>query len=155
VRRRLIYNWVTVPAMVAGLALGLAFFGWAGLLSSFLGGLIALMLFGLFAALGWMKLGDVKLMVACGALLRFPLVLWAIVYTAIIGGLFGLLYAAFRGRLRNVLGNLGRAAAGTFRRGDQPRLKDLSDLTVPYGVAIALGSLWAALTHYVPRALLF
>jgi Flp pilus assembly protein protease CpaA len=154
-RRRMIYNWLTFPAALAGLVLALAFHGRAGLLSSFAGGFVALLLFGLFAALGWLKMGDVKLMVACGTLLRFPLVLWAITYTALIGGVFGIAYAAYRGRLGNVVGNLGRAAAGTFKRGDQPKLKELSDLAVPYAVAIALGAVWAALTHYVPRALLF
>jgi prepilin peptidase CpaA len=154
-RRRLIYNWLTFPAILAGILLGVTMHGWLGLLSALGGGLVGLIVFGFPAALGWIKLGDLKLVVACGVLTRFPLVLWGLAYTCLAGGALGIGCAIYAGRLGSVLANLGRAAVGTFRRGDQPRLKDLSQLTVPYGVAIALGFVWTALTQYLPRVALF
>ena len=81
--------------------------------------------------------------------------LWAIAYTAIIGGVIGIGYAVYRRRLLEVARNLGRAALGRVRPGSQPGLRELSDLTIPYGIAIALGSLWAAAMHYFPRAAIF
>jgi prepilin peptidase CpaA len=149
-RRRLIYNWLTLPATLLGLALGLLLDGLPGGLQALGGALCAALLFGLFGLLGWMKLGDVKLMIAVGALVRFPLVLWAIAYTAIVGGVVGIGYAIYRRRFGEVVSNLGRAAVNKVRRGDQPALRELSQLTVPYGVAIALGSLWAVATRYWP-----
>ena len=135
--------------------LAVAFHGVPGLVAALGGGLIALILFGLPSLLGWIKLGDLKLAVACGLLLKFPLVLWGIAFTCLVGGALGLGYAAYRRQLGSVLGNLGRAAAGTFKRGTQPRLRELSELTLPYGVAIAIGSVWAVLSHYFPQVLIF
>jgi len=149
-RRRLIYNWLTLPATLVGIALGFVFDGGSGGLQALGGAVIAAILFGLFGLLGWMKFGDVKLMIAVGAFTRFPLVLWAIAYTAIVGGLIGVGYAVYRRRFGEVVGNLGRAAVNKLRRGDQPALRDLSQLTLPYGVAIAIGAVWAILTRYVP-----
>ncbi|MBI5479459.1 MAG: prepilin peptidase [Deltaproteobacteria bacterium] len=149
-RRRLIYNWLTLPATLVGIVLGFALDGGPGGLQALGGAVVAAILFGLFGLLGWMKFGDVKLMIAVGAFTRFPLVLWAIAYTAIVGGLVGVGYAIYRRRFGEVMGNLGRAAVNKVRRGDQPALRDLSQLTLPYGVAIAIGALWAVLTRYLP-----
>ena len=149
-RRRLIYNWLTFPATLVGIVLGFVFDGMGGGLQALGGAVVAAILFGLFGLLGWMKFGDVKLMIAVGAFTRFPLVLWAIAYTAIVGGLIGVGYAIYRRRFGEVVGNLGRAAVNKIRRGDQPALRDLSQLTLPYGVAIAIGAVWAILTRYVP-----
>ena len=149
-RRRLIYNWLTLPATLVGVALGFVIDGVPGGLNAIGGAVVAAILFGVFGLLGWMKFGDVKLMIAVGAFTRFPLVLWAIAYTAIVGGFIGVGYAIYRRRFGEVMGNLGRAAVNKVRRGDQPALRDLSQLTVPYGLAIAIGALWAVLTRYVP-----
>lgn len=149
-RRRLIYNWLTLPATLVGVALGFVIDGMPGGLQALGGAVVAAILFGLFGLLGWMKFGDVKLMIAVGAFTRFPLVLWAIAYTAIVGGLIGVGYAIYRRRFGEVMGNLGRAAVNKMRRGEQPALRDLSQLTLPYGVAIAIGAIWAVLTRYVP-----
>jgi prepilin peptidase CpaA len=149
-RRRLIYNWLTYPAALVGLVLAFAFDGLGGGLQAVGGAVIAAILFGLFGLLGWMKLGDVKLMIVVGAFTRFPLVLWAIAYTAIVGGLVGVGYAIYSRRFGEVMGNLGRAAVNKVRRGDQPALRDMSKLTLPYGLAIGIGTLWAVLTRYFP-----
>jgi Flp pilus assembly protein protease CpaA len=149
-RRRLIYNWLTLPATLVGVVLGFVVDGVPGGLNAIGGAVIAAIVFGVFGLLGWMKFGDVKLMIAVGAFTRFPLVLWAIAYTAIVGGVIGVGYSIYRRRLGEVMGNLGRAAVNKVRRGDQPALRDLSQLTVPYGVAIAVGALWAVLTRYFP-----
>jgi Flp pilus assembly protein protease CpaA len=149
-RRRLIYNWLTLPATLVGVVLGFVIDGVPGGLNAIGGAVVAAILFGVFGLLGWMKFGDVKLMIAVGAFTRFPLVLWAIAYTAIVGGLIGVGYAVYRRRFGEVVGNLGRAAVNKLRRGDQPALRDLSQLTLPYGVAIAIGAVWAILTRYVP-----
>jgi len=147
-RRRLIYNWLTLPATAVGLVLGFVLDGPAGGLGAFSGALVAFLLFGLFGLLGWVKFGDVKLMTAVGAFTRFPLVLWAIAYTAIVGGILAVVYALWQRRLGEVLSNLGRAIVGGVRRDKGARLAELSTLTMPYGVAIALGTLWAVLTRY-------
>ena len=149
-RRRLIYNWLTLPAALVGVALGFVLDGGGGGLMALGGAVVAAILFGLFALLGWMKFGDVKLMIAVGAFTRFPLVLWAVAYTAIVGGVLGVGYALYRRRFGEVVSNLGRAAVNKVRRGEQPALRDLSHLTVPYGVAIAVGALWAVATKYFP-----
>jgi prepilin peptidase CpaA len=156
-RSRMIYDVVTLPT--AGLSLVLRFI-WVGLRGSgptaqygLLPGLVGLavgfVLFFIMFAFGGMGGGDVKLMAAVGAALGWPIILHAVVFTALVGGLQAIIALLWDGSLLRTLANavrmLGHALHIKRVEEAQPSRK-----YVPYGVAIALGTCWAVvwdLTH--------
>ena len=124
-RRLRIPNRLTFTAAAFGFALngvlGLVAGGASGalhaLIGSLLGAALGLLVFGLPAAIDLVGMGDVKLMIALGALIRWPLALPLALYVAVSGGLVALGYMILAGR-------------STAHR-------------MPYGLAIAIGCTWA------------
>jgi prepilin peptidase CpaA len=102
-----------------------------------------------FYLLRGMAAGDVKLMAVIGAFtgpgdaFRIAVLSWCA------GGVMALLLVLSRGRLRLVLANLGimlrRAASGAEMAGS---LGQTSAGSMPYGVAIAAGSVLVLARHY-------
>ena len=135
-------NMLTFGGAITGVLLALSTGSWAMVKTSLVG--LAVGLFTLLpaTALRAVGMGDVKLLAAVGALVRFPLALSAVVYTLLWGGLLALAHAARRGvlgaSLRNVLAMPARGpAALTLHR-------------MPYGVAILVGTLHAVASRYWP-----
>jgi prepilin peptidase CpaA len=119
-----------------------------GLVSSVAGAMTMALAFGLIGAMNLVGGGDVKLMVAVGALLRWPQALLALVYVALAGGVIGLLYAVAKGRMGVVLRNLftlGRRVVRPKRPSEPVELH-----RIPYALAILLGAVWAVLARYLP-----
>lgn len=153
VRSRRIPDALTLPALICGLVMAAAWGGYslAGAVTA-----VALLsgLFAMFAASGGMGWGDVKLMAAVGALLGWPLGAWSVVlyalfFTTLIGGALGLVMAARGGRLgatfRGILNPLRHRSKGIGPEG--------SGISIPYGVAICLGTTWAVAGRYLPELL--
>jgi prepilin peptidase CpaA len=112
---------------------------WAGMTGAAIAFAIALPLFALRAMGG----GDVKLFAAVGAFLGPSLFLPAFVASAIVGGVLGIVYAVRRGVLLPVMlssKDLMVNAATLGRSGERPKLGKPGAVTVPYGAAIAIGS---------------
>ena len=89
-RSRRIPNWLVLPFMVAGIVISGVQHGWPGLGQSFSGLALGLLLFGLLFWLGGMGAGDVKLAAAIGAWIGPQQLMFALVMTAIVGGLMAL-----------------------------------------------------------------
>lgn len=152
-----LYNAVTLPAVVFGLAL--AFWMDAGrpghvflkdaLLAVGLGGGLLLGLY----LLGGLGAGDVKFMAAVGALAplgkfgsygwRFMVV--TLMYTALVGAAIAVGILIWQGRVLEGLKKSARAMF-TFRVKNKERVPVLK---VPYGIAIGIGTLWAWLEAFV------
>ena len=119
-RSRLIYNWVTLPA----LALVLIGFTWVGgsqaLIDCFIGLAVCAVPLLLASLRGAVGMGDVKLMALAGAAAGWPGSLAVLVYVSLAGGVQALVWLA-----------VARA-----RGQGRPRY-------VPYGVAIAAGTVAA------------
>jgi prepilin peptidase CpaA len=112
---------------------------WSGMTGATVAFAIGLPLFALRAMGG----GDVKLFAAVGAFLGPSLFLSAFVASAIVGGVLGLLYVLRRGVMLPVMlssKDLLVNAATLGRSGERPKLGKPGALTVPYGAAIAIGS---------------
>jgi prepilin peptidase CpaA len=139
-----LYNSVTLSAIAAGLA-----FAWlldsagpglpnlqAALLGAALGGGVMLVAW----LVGSMGAGDVKMMAAVGVLAgswRFTLL--ALMYAALVGAAIGIGVLIWQGRLwEGVKGSL-KALVTLKPRKDPGR----PPLTIPYGVAIGIGVVWA------------
>ena len=146
-RFRRIPNWLTVSALLAGLAIRLFWGGGAelrsGLLACAIGFGLSFPLF-LARALGG---GDVKFLAAVSSLLGMDHLWTALLATALAGGLLALFVAIRRGAVQRTFVLTGRLVRSivtrwTHRDYSIPRqtLTTPGALTVPYGLAIAVGA---------------
>ena len=144
---RRIPNFITIGGLAVALVLRLSIGGVETLLSGLLGALLAFLFsFPLFMLKG-MGGGDVKLLTAVGAFLGPFGTFVALLATALVGGVLAIAVSLQRRRL-------GSSLAGTFlvMRGlalkaisggevdAVPTLEAQDAVTVPYGVAIAVGA---------------
>lgn len=136
-RKRTIYDLVTYPAIAAMFGIRAYFQGLGdenlGFLSGLAGAAIATAWFGFFAlrkTLGW---GDVKLAAVMGAAFGFPKVFIAIVFISLAGAFQAVFSLIWQGKLSDTVRGV------LARDGDDQSSKK----HIPYGVAIALGSLGA------------
>jgi prepilin peptidase CpaA len=146
--RRRIPNVLTLPAMIIGLALGTFSHGWKGLVMSFLGILTGFALMYLPYHLGGMGAGDVKLMMSIGALLGPEASLQIFLYSALAGGVLAIYNVLRQKKISDTAGNLGMifraflpATYGGIRAPVADTLRKKSVGSIPYGIAIALGTI--------------
>jgi len=157
IARGKIYNVVTLPVLVYGLALALAVGGLggtsavdaagrahriAGLSEALTACVLGLAVFGVVYLMGGLGGGDVKLMAAIGALAAdWRFVLFAAFYGALVGAVIGVAFLIWRGQF---LAGLKRSLLLFVTLGRRPGREELSlEQTFPYGLAIAIGCLWA------------
>jgi prepilin peptidase CpaA len=154
VRSYRIPNWLTLSGVIAGFVLNTTLVGVQlgpkaafslGFVSSLAGCLLLLLSFGVLGVINFVGFGDVKLMAAVGALLRWPVALWALAYVTIAGGVLALAYAVGRGQLGRVFANMFRLSKRLVGKKEQVDLH-----RIPYAAAILIGATWAALLKYVP-----
>lgn len=156
-----LYNAVTLGALAVGLALaylvdavspGAAAGAWwaayphvrAAVLAAALGGGLMFVVY----RLGGFGAGEVKLMAAVGALAPFGphepawiFVLYALVYTALVGAALGIALLIWQKRLWQGLKESARAFVRFRARPAESGAA--APLTLPYGVAIGIGVVWA------------
>ena len=151
IQQHRIPNWLTYPGMVLGFGLRPVVFGWkTGILTSLGGWLLGGGIMFLFYMVRAMGAGDVKLMAAIGALVGYGQVTAVLLATAIFGGLLAIGYALYRRRMISTLKNVGSVLKFHAWAGAQAHpelnLDNPSALRLPYGLAIALGTLYAFVT---------
>jgi prepilin peptidase CpaA len=143
VKARRIPNWLTLGGMIAGLAVR-AWMGPGPLVDGALGVGLGLLLAAPFFAVGALGGGDAKLLMAVGAFMGPADLARASLVIAVVGGLIALLEAARRGVLLPTLASCGSLLLSWVtlgRRGRERMVVGGQRLAVPYGVAIAAGSL--------------
>ncbi len=142
-----VYNWLTYPGIVAGLAFG-AIQGhvegsaWQGLTNHLAGFGFGFGFLFLAYVLGGMGGGDVKLMGAVGAFVGWPGALHTVFVSFLAGAVIGLVLVIGRGRVRTLLGHLGAAV----RLLAMPGVKTdtavpEATVGVPFGFAVCIGTL--------------
>jgi prepilin peptidase CpaA len=142
-RNRRIPNVLTLSGFGFAIALRLLAGPGAGI-DGVTGALLAFVLCLPFFVLGVLGGGDVKLLMALGAFTGPRDLLVAMLLIASIGGIIAAVDAARRGILLPVLyncGNILKHWATLGRRGSNRSLATTGALAIPYGVAIAVGSL--------------
>ena len=145
-----VFNWLTYPAIVAGLALGAAQGAadevvWDGLLDHVLGFGFGFGILFLAYLLGGMGGGDVKLMGAVGAFLGWESegALHAVFYSFLVAAALGVILMIWRGETRLVLRKLWLAVR--ILPLPKARMKDavpVDTFRVPFGFAVCVGTLW-------------
>lgn len=116
----------------------------AGAAAWLAGAVVGLLLFLPFYVMRGMAAGDVKLLAMVGAWIGPSLVFYAALATCVIGGMWMLALTARRRQLRKVLGNIFILAHPALRDGGAASIESVG--SVPYGVAIAAGTVAVLLT---------
>lgn len=143
VRYRRIPNLFVLATLAGGLLLNFVFHGASGLVASLGGCALAFGLLFALHVLGAMGAGDVKLFAAIGSVIGFKLVLPTFLMIALTGGVLAVVSMVRAGTVRSTLFNVLRLFVGFLPGWQMPRFSVPSDrrYTIPYGVAITLGSL--------------
>ncbi|MBC7287194.1 MAG: prepilin peptidase [Armatimonadetes bacterium] len=135
-----VYNWLTVPTLLVGLALHTAASGLSGALFALEGLAVAI---ALLVGIGLMGRliggGDAKLLLALGAVLGPVALLQSFAAGAIIGGVVALLTALHHRRLKAELAGLGRSVAVRVWGRCPMDAYTSASVRLPYAVALALG----------------
>ncbi|HEY0381969.1 MAG TPA: prepilin peptidase [Candidatus Elarobacter sp.] len=140
IRTRRIPNVLTAATAVAAVAVHLA--EGAGPELAALAAMIAAFVAGSFAyKAGWFGGGDVKLIAACCGVVGFPAAMPLVLDILVAGGVLALVAAAANGRLIALV----RSTAAVAARGAATEKTAL-----PYGVAIAAGSVAYAVSTLAP-----
>lgn len=154
-RRRRIPNLLTGTSIALGLLLHLSAGGWRQMGMAAVASLVGGAVFIVFFVVGGMGAGDVKLMAAVSAIAGFGHLQEMFLAIALTGGLFAVVLAIARGRLKATLTNVGtlihhHAVAGVLPHPDV-NLANPQALRLPYGVPIAAGCWIVTLMQMVPR----
>jgi prepilin peptidase CpaA len=148
VRSRRIPNWLTYSGLVLALLVRFAVAGWPGFRSGLAGAIVGGGIFFLLFLVGGMGGGDVKLMAAVGAWAGSTHALLILIATAIFGGILGVSYMLFRGQVFATLSNTVELMRHHLTSGLRPHpvlnIQEPGALRIPYGLAIALGTLYCA-----------
>ncbi len=149
VQQHRIPNWLTYPGIISGVVLRGVLLGWKAAIGALAGCLLAGGVFLLFYAVHAMGAGDVKLAAAIGSWLGPGDAVVMLSATALCGGVLAIVYAVYRHRIRATVMNLGavlrfHAWAGV-RAHPELNLDNPVALRLPYGLAIAAGTLCAFL----------
>jgi len=133
-----ICNKLTIPCAAFGIALNAGQHGLEGLLQSIAGAGLVLTLFLLFAPMAGIGGGDTKLMMAVGALTGLRFAVWAMLISALIGGILAVVVIA----RRRMLSETARSLAASVYLGVPLDVNSGSRrIRFAYSPAIALGSL--------------
>lgn len=140
-----IFNWLTLPAVLLGFALAFQVGGLHGLAVSVIGALAGLALYGPLFALGMLGGGDVKLLMALGALGGIGFATEVALLAVLLGGALAALVLVFKGRMDSFLRRLQVAALTWVVRGLKPQLPELDGrMKLPFGVPIGAAAVWIA-----------
>ena len=147
VRFRRIPNVLVLMALIAGLVINSAFGGFRGLGNSALGFAVAFIPMLLLHVFGAMGAGDVKLMGAVGSILGVALMPVTLILVVMAGGVLAIYTMLRAGTVFSTLHGVLRIFVGLLPGWEMPRFAMAPDRrhTIPYGVAIMVGSLVAAL----------
>ncbi|MGE5054674.1 MAG: prepilin peptidase [Acidobacteriota bacterium] len=148
VRSARIPNNLTYTAILAAIVARIAVLGVPGLKSCGLGILIAGGLFAVLFVLGAMGGGDLKMMAAIGAWVGGTHILTVVIAIGLAGGVLALTSTIFSRSTIQTVRNIARLIAYRFTSGLQPHpemnVQAPGSKRVPFGLAIALGTLFCA-----------
>ena len=148
-RSRRIPNWLVIPFMAAGIMASTWLHGWHGLGQSFGGLGLGILLFGFLFWMGGMGAGDVKLAAAIGAWIGPNQLFFALVVTAMAGGVIALVWAACGGWLKELFTGASNLTFGLKDREVRQEMSIGNPLKrkIPYAPAIAIGTLISFFAH--------
>ncbi len=147
IREKRIPNWLTYGGILTAFMLRAALAGWSGAKDGLEGVLFCGGIFFVFFFIGGMGAGDVKLMAAVGGFAGASHAVMVVFATAVAGGVLAIFYVVAKGRVRRTAMNMGKLLQFHLTSGAQENpelsLQSSDALRLPYGVAIAAGTLYS------------
>jgi prepilin peptidase CpaA len=144
-----VYNALTVPLLLSGMAYHLITGGMQGLMGSLTGVLAGFAVLFVFYTMGGVGAGDVKLMAAVGAWLCMPLTLYVFAASALASGVYALALTLHSGSVGESWLNLqvvlfrmmalGHHLGSGVRLEDEIKRADRRRRLVPFGAMVAVG----------------
>ena len=146
VRYRRIPNLLVLGLLIGGLTINISFGGLNGALTSVEGLALAFLPMFLIHLFGAMGAGDVKLFGAVGSVIGVSMVPMTFVVVVMLGAVLAIYTMLRSGTIFSTLHGVLRIFVGIMPGWEMPRFAIPPDRkhTIPYGVAIMLGSLIAA-----------
>lgn len=158
-RERKIPNIITLPAIAVGIILNFMDIGFNGLIYSFSGMVFGLTVFIIPFSLGMLGAGDVKLMAAIGALMGWKFAVLSTLFSAIAGLFVVVGYLIYKKKfieylkvilaffLKPIINYLSIKIGVDFHKNMKIssynlKVENSEELYVPYGIAIALGTIF-------------
>ncbi len=147
IRYRRIPNWLVLPAIPLGFALGAFLDPWQGLWNSLLGFGLAVLIYLPMYALRGMGAGDVKLAAALGALAGWTDWLRILLFSALVGLALALALMLLRRRFRKTLSNTAYIVwdlvhlRPPYQRSEELDVQSPKGTRLPHGAVLALGTL--------------
>lgn len=139
-----IRNWLTAPAAVTGVALGAAGGGLTGMADRLAGMALVLAVVLLLSRVASLGGGDIKLLIAVGALKGFHFTVWAMLLTGVFGGVVAAVVMLRRRAIKETAVNMMVATMLSSTGGTSTAIPAGSVAgKFPYSIAIALGSILA------------
>lgn len=145
VRYRRIPNAFVLAALIGGVVINTIMGGFHGLSSSLAGCLLAFVLMFALHVFGAMGAGDVKLFAAIGAVTGAQLVVPTFFVVVLTGGLLAVVSIVRAGIVMTTMHRVLQIFVGLLPGWQMPRFAVPADRkhTIPYGVAITMGSIIA------------
>jgi prepilin peptidase CpaA len=143
-----IFNWLTLPAVVLGLAASFWLGGFEGLSSAMLATVAGLFLYGWMFIFGAMGAGDVKFLMALGAWGGLKFVVQTALLGIAVGGVLALAMLIFKGRFKSFIQRMHHFFLTALLEEltiEKPKI-DYS-LSMPFGIPIAIAAVWVAFGH--------
>jgi prepilin peptidase CpaA len=142
-RYRRIPNAFVLATLVAGLSVNIIINGAGGALTSLGGCALAFALMFMLHIFGAMGAGDVKLFAAIGSVIGASLVVPTFLVVALVGGALAVVTMFRAGTVRETLWRVVQIFVGFLPGWEMPRFSVPAErrYTIPYGVAITVGSL--------------
>ena len=146
VRYRRIPNLLVLGLLIGGLTINISFGGLNGALTSLEGLALAFLPMFLIHMFGAMGAGDVKLFGAVGSVIGVSMVPMTFVLVVMLGAVLAIYTMLRSGTIFSTLHGVLRIFVGIMPGWEMPRFAIPPDRkhTIPYGVAIMVGSLIAA-----------
>jgi prepilin peptidase CpaA len=142
-------NWLTFPAMVAGITAHSWSNGVEGAVFAVVGLTVGLGVFLVLYLMGSMGAGDVKLLAAVGTLVGPYGALVSGIFAMVIGGAYALCAMWYRWGSSEMITRLAVAGQGALLKGGTSWMQDLAlPFRLRYGLAIAAGTLLFQLGLY-------
>jgi len=142
-RYRRIPNAFVLATLVAGLSVNTVIDGTAGALASLGGCALAFALMFMLHIFGAMGAGDVKLFAGIGSVVGASLVVPTFLVVALVGGALAVVTMLRAGTVKETLWRVVQIFVGCLPGWEMPRFSIPAErrYTIPYGVAITVGSL--------------
>ena len=156
-RYKRIPNWLTLPACALGFLLWTIIGGRLGLKQCLLGFGAGSLVFLIPFLLSGMGGGDVKLMAAVGALVGWPLIIWVALLSCIVALFAVAAKSIWKGTFVRLIVNTWlitrNTLIGLMLRRSCSEIKEVTKIQtavyVPFGAAIAVGTIWAVVLQYL------